>query len=496
MRILPRSAKGTWLLAVAAWLGICTLAWFLLPPVPRGVARLPDIWHDQLLGFGPDCASVVAMRPLPNDKVDGTDRFALIVLDTATGEVVATPVEKTALVEVLCKSRDGRTWLFNEYHSDADRISQLDLTTRTWHRLPLTPAAVWQCSQARLSPDGRLAAIQEPPPRKAVIPDLNTGGLILWDTEAKKDRAYLRGLSPPFEFSADGRWLAVTIAAGKSSHVGIVDLESLRVRATEIPASDPLLETLQFRETHIPASDMPLDRGCLSDDGSHLAQYVSTGAEGLGTTDFELVCWNVATGAVVVREPVRQLSTNSPTFGRLGFANGGRFLVRMPKNFGSQGVRCYDLADGGRQRDLFAQEIVAVDTSPDGRFLLASREEKSPLPLQRIIRAVGLTWKWGQDEKWLGQIVDAATGNRCGVIPGKNPAFLRSGLSGPSMDVGWAPDGKSLAVQDPSDQSLWQIWDIPPRKPLGWFALGAAILALPLAGLAWRRSRRLRREAA
>jgi hypothetical protein len=40
------------------------------------------------------------------------------------------------------------------------------------------------------------------------------------------------------------------------------------------------------------------------------------------------------------------------------------------------------------------------------------------------------------------------------------------------------------------------IWDIPRRKPLTWLALTAAVLALPLAGLAWRRSRRLRREVA
>jgi hypothetical protein len=57
-----------------------------------------------------------------------------------------------------------------------------------------------------------------------------------------------------------------------------------------------------------------------------------------------------------------------------------------------------------------------------------------------------------------------------------------------------APDGR-MAINARQDGQL-EFWDIPPRKPLTWFALAAAVLALPLAGLAWRRSRRLRREAA
>ena len=46
-------------------------------------------------------------------------------------------------------------------------------------------------------------------------------------------------------------------------------------------------------------------------------------------------------------------------------------------------------------------------------------------------------------------------------------------------------DGRMLAVQE--DLTTIGIWELPPRKPLTWFALVAAILALPLAGLAWRR---------
>jgi hypothetical protein len=46
------------------------------------------------------------------------------------------------------------------------------------------------------------------------------------------------------------------------------------------------------------------------------------------------------------------------------------------------------------------------------------------------------------------------------------------------------------------DDGVVDIFELPPRKPLTWFVLAAAVLALPFAGLAWRRSRRLRREVA
>jgi WD40 repeat protein len=477
MRLLPRSPRGTWLLAAAAWVAVCVPAWQVMPALPRCDATLPNVVpHNQLLGFGPDCATAVVLRPLPKDRADRENRAALILLDTASGQPIATLVEKTALVELLGKSRDGRIWLLAESDWDGGRFSQLDLTTRKRHPLPRTPAGISQGLQARLSPDGRLAAIYEPP-KNGIIGDAKTGGLILWDTVEKQDRGYLR-VYPPYEFSADGRWLAAAVASGKTSHVAIVDLQ-----------------TLEVRETQIPASDMPFDRGCLSDDGSYLAQYMSVGGVGLGDTDFELVCWNVASGAVVFREATGDRQPNSSRFGRVGFL--GHYLVLLPKSFGSQTIRFYDLTNGGRRTEPFADDKVVQDMSPDGRFLLTMKEKSPPVPWRKILRGLGITRYLGRDEEWYGELFDPLTGRSHGIIPGKAPAFGSLNLSsGMSMDVGWSPDGRTLAVQDPSDSSVWHIWDIPPRKPLAWFAVGAAMLALPLAGLAWRRSRGLRREVA
>jgi hypothetical protein len=67
------------------------------------------------------------------------------------------------------------------------------------------------------------------------------------------------------------------------------------------------------------------------------------------------------------------------------------------------------------------------------------------------------------------------------------------------VSSGWCPfllssNGQMFAVR--RDDGVVDIFELPPRKPLTWFVLAAAVLALPFAGLAWRRSRRLRREVA
>jgi hypothetical protein len=56
-------------------------------------------------------------------------------------------------------------------------------------------------------------------------------------------------------------------------------------------------------------------------------------------------------------------------------------------------------------------------------------------------------------------------------------------------DLVFHADGKTALA---SSQGEIQVWDIPPRKSLPWFAVGAAFLALPIALLARRRVRRLR----
>jgi hypothetical protein len=374
------------------------------------------------------------------------------MFDTATGRSVATLLEKTSIVELIGKSRDGKTWLIADFNRSKDRLLQLDLSTRTVTPLPLSSAAVGQRWQDRLSFDGRFAAIYNPP-KGFFSRDPKTGGLILWDTVGKKQRVFLPELDPPYEFSADGRSLAVTIGGRKARHVGILDLETLKVR-----------------ETQIPDSSTTFDSGCLSDDGSYLAEFVvSSGGKPFEMSEINLICWKVATGEEVIRESVGKTGINKGSSGRVGFTCGGRHLVLFPAEWGSQSIRCFDLANGRSLSDRFPQENQGADISPDGRFVLVMNRE-SGRPREK--------------EKWFGQVYDAEFGHYHGLIPGKGSAFQMNPSPPASLDVGWAPDGKTLAVKDQDQPGVWHLWDMPPKTRLSLFVQIATALAVLLARLA------------
>ena len=59
MRLLPRTVRGTWALAAAAWLAGCALAWPLLPARPRAEWRDVGPGH-YVSAVLPDGPTVVA----------------------------------------------------------------------------------------------------------------------------------------------------------------------------------------------------------------------------------------------------------------------------------------------------------------------------------------------------------------------------------------------------------------------------------------------------
>jgi hypothetical protein len=122
------------------------------------------------------------------------------------------------------------------------------------------------------------------------------------------------------------------------------------------------------------------------------------------------------------------------------------------------------------------------------------------------IESSGITAVWPQWLKsWFGvqprdtirgEIFATGTSEHVGDVfaPKKGGYGVYDGLTRKDreLDTLSASDSSALALRDPWAQSLWLIWDIPPRKSLTWFAAGAAILALPIALVAWRRTRKLR----
>src|SRR5215213_8137 len=54
MRVLPRTRRGVWLTAAAAWLAGCAWLWWLLPPVPRAERHYGErLGLPQILPVGP-----------------------------------------------------------------------------------------------------------------------------------------------------------------------------------------------------------------------------------------------------------------------------------------------------------------------------------------------------------------------------------------------------------------------------------------------------------
>jgi hypothetical protein len=137
-----------------------------------------------------------------------------------------------------------------------------------------------------------------------------------------------------------------------------------------------------------------------------------------------------------------------------------------------------DLACRGFYLDRDAPMI-----SPDDRIIAAPTGRGPVDPFGNLARRLGMRWPYR--ELSTGEtmtLFDLASGREIGRVAGE---FQWSR---------WSPDGTLLATLD-DGRHVVRVWDIPPRKPLSWFALAAGVLALPPAWLARRRVRRLRSPA-
>jgi WD40 repeat protein len=114
----------------------------------------------------------------------------------------------------------------------------------------------------------------------------------------------------------------------------------------------------------------------------------------------------------------------------------------------------------------------------DGRTLAI--DSLSGNPVAEWLAAHGVTVSWGREEYSRIRFLDGLTGREIGRLP---PIPIPKG----DTTATWAQfslDGSLFAV---NDGATLRIWDIPPRKPLTWFAVGATLLALPMALVArWR----------
>jgi hypothetical protein len=125
--------------------------------------------------------------------------------------------------------------------------------------------------------------------------------------------------------------------------------------------------------------------------------------------------------------------------------------------------------------------------SPDGSMVIVNRQsDPRPLgPVEKFMARLGYKRRPSRPgshfEPHLG-IYDSAT---CKVIEDL-----------PYANGCWLPGGRQFTAFDGGGElgeaSEIYIFDFPPHQSRTWFACGAALIALPIALLAWRRNRKRR----
>jgi WD40 repeat protein len=434
MRVLPRTVRGTWALAAAAWLAGCAAVWWALPVRPRAMCRVSP--GDGLLTVFPDGRGGVTGREA------GEMRWNYLIgplrVWHAPTNQFASFLSEQDQVEFGETSPDGR-WVAYHPRGDMRRLSLLDTTSGQTTLI----AEGDQRSRVSFSPDSRWLAFA------ARCGD--SDGIRLWDLSAGRPGHVLPDTGYTIMFSPDGRWLASLDESGPS----------------------------RWTVCHIWDVTMGSQRGTVrKPDGGLLRRMVAFSADGACLIVYE-------DGLPFGRFSCREIDSGRERWGIAGVVEqavtGGRLFwcLEGSKRSRDATLSALDIADGRVRNRLVINEPDDVRiVSPDGRILVT--------PDDRVDNPV-LRWA----EEHLISLLPGYSTERMKLLDlssGQVMATLPAG----SMII-FAPDGRTLAVL--GNDNILRLWDIPPRKPLAWFLAAAGLLALPPAWLARRRARALRRRA-
>src|SRR5262245_21410136 len=199
MRLLPRTVRGTWLLAGAVWLAGAAAFWSVLGPLPRASWSLSG--EQDAVGFVPGTRTFVTKSAGPRGIDDGGlvgDPVGPLTFwdgDTRSRHSWFTAADRLGLTRL---SPDGRWVVVGQGPWDDMR---LHLYERATGRLAFTfPLHAQGLEDASFSEDGR----------RLVYGDHRDGVSILrvWDLDTLRERATVPNADAPFAFSPDGRLLA------------------------------------------------------------------------------------------------------------------------------------------------------------------------------------------------------------------------------------------------------------------------------------------------
>jgi hypothetical protein len=421
MRILPRSRRGTWLLAGAVWCAACAGLWRALPVVVRA----------RVLG-GNQCIFSANSRSLFT-----FDAWLISEYDPWTGRLLFS-------TDVPHKTGEHFGWLWRltprtAIFPDKDGVQLFDFGTRL-----MTGVS----GDAMFTADGRTLV------RVVSNPGTDEREIRSVDLASGLDRlcSRVRG-SGDIEVSTDGQFAVVSsYLQGKTENHSLQEVRFIDLATGVITGSDLM------------PGDGWVVRSGFSPNGRAFAATLSANSGRPGCTH-TVFAWDLSSGR-------RFSQTCSGNFSAWG-ADGTIFVLENDEFI------AFNPSTGDQRVVGPAYESAHwIDTQASGEHFFLDRMER-----------VSTFWRT------LSDYFPSLRGDydfvecECYDLAGRRLASVPTTRSG-ARDL--SPDNQTLAVASPSEPGVIDLYDFPPQKSLAWLAAGAALLALPIALITWRRTRKLR----
>jgi hypothetical protein len=411
---------------------------------PRAVLHLPV--GTTLFCLGSDDNSAILKRA-SSVVVDGEelDRNTLDLVEIPSLRLIKTLVENGQPLAIVDSSVDRRAMIWERFVDGHPQFLTVELPSGAMREIPLPDSGTTSFEGIRISPDGLFLS----------LPIWDNGSAVqIWDIPGRRVYSTVRGVHDPAIFSPDSRYLVARVEDGERNKVCAIDLQALTTR-----------------RTFVGPPNIDICSAAVSDQGHFLiAEFTMNDAR-----PNRLLCWNMETG-----EPETAFYDPST---EQGTAVGAKMLIVHQAAWADSVMRCLEVSKP--LSEALAQPWV-LQVSPDGRVgLLATYIPERPL--QAWLRKLRITNPFG-DYDFGATFFDLKSGQQGAFVPVSSRAPNKPALS---IAAEWSGTGNTLAIYGRGEPESACIYDIPPRKSLTWFAAGAALVALPIAFVAWRRSRKL-----
>jgi hypothetical protein len=439
MRILPRSPRAICFAAALGWLMLISVTWFAIPPRPRASWSVPD--DLEVVGLSADGETVRTV-----EREDEELPFRTVERQTRNwGDVRLSDriLPGTEQFEIASVSSDGRWLLLKSWVVGRKSFAVVDTTNGEMKLLEY--AAVQHLPDGMMPDTGRPDGVFSPDGQLLAIPDQDDG-ILVWRLPYREKANRFAPADWPV-FSPDSRSLAWARPPNRGDDV-----------PSEVVITDIANNTTKTAFCR---------RGLtgFTADGRGLIFLLSEGGE-----EPVLECyWLDGRKRWALPLPGCRLEDSGP------------FLVFIEGDAGEYRAAIYDSNEGTPCRKINLPHHTFWGHSQSPEALVSYETPPEPARIGAFLRQCGLDRVFPVDAGRLS-VFDISTGQLKGSVP-------ESEVFGSKL----APNGGAIAVWGPG----WlQVWDLPPRKPLTWFAAAAGGFAVPLAGWAGWRSRRLRRKAA